>query len=78
MNVHQMIRENDQKHACPYCGKKADWKSRFDNNKHYKEFLCNCGRRVSIKMPFAGSGHDSWSKNLDKRIEEVDSESQKK
>jgi DNA-directed RNA polymerase subunit RPC12/RpoP len=81
MTVHHIITENDQKNTCPYCGKNIRskrWKSVFDYNSLYKEVHCTCGKRVTIKMPFMGSGDDSWSKNLDKRIEEVDSESQKK
>ncbi|MBW2971886.1 hypothetical protein KY359_02520 [Candidatus Woesearchaeota archaeon] len=82
MTVHHIIRESDQKHACPYCGRSTEsrrWKSSFaTSNFHYKTHQCECGRNVTIKMSFMGSGHDSWTKDLDMRIEEVDSESQKK
>ncbi|MBN1544112.1 hypothetical protein JW898_01465 [Candidatus Woesearchaeota archaeon] len=86
MTVHHIMRESDQKNVCPYCGRKADplkWESVFDHtNFHYKTHQCECGRRMTIKMSFSGSGHDSWNgvsgvKCLDKRIEEVDSESLK-
>ena len=43
----------------------------FDpSNSHYKTQQCLCGRKVTIKVDFIGSGHDSWSKGLDMRIEE--------
>jgi DNA-directed RNA polymerase subunit RPC12/RpoP len=78
MNSHHIVSEADQKHACPYCGKNTalkQWESVFDvSNLHYKECRCSCGHRVTVKVPFMGTGHDSWNKeirkNLDKRIEE--------
>ena len=82
MTVHHIIREKDQKNVCTYCGNSLismDWDSAFEGDSLYKVLHCTCGRKVVVKMPFMGSGHDSWSKttNLDKKIEEVDSESQK-
>jgi DNA-directed RNA polymerase subunit RPC12/RpoP len=81
MNPHHIISEADQAHACPYCGKNTAikrWKSVFDaSNMHYKECVCSCGHRVTVKVDFMGSGHDSWNKNLrnlDKRIEEEEEE----
>ncbi len=77
MTFHHVICQEDQLKVCPYCGKTPDikkFKSSFDgSNSHYKDMLCSCGKRISIKVPFAGSGHDSWNKkikDLDKRIEE--------
>ena len=81
MTVHHIISEKDQKRACPYCGRSTqshDWKSHFNNNAHYKELNCKCGKKVSVKVDFMGTGHDSWAKGLDKKIEEADKESQKK
>ena len=71
MTAHHIIQESDQKQVCPYCGNKHQrWESVFDGHNHYKEHRCTCGRRVMIKMSFMGSGDDSWSKNLDRMIEE--------
>ncbi|MFC1741525.1 hypothetical protein ACFL3V_03240 [Nanoarchaeota archaeon] len=77
MNSHHIICEDDLKRSCPYCGSSTTlrkWRSVFSTcNSHYKECDCKCGHKVSVKMPFMGSGHDSWNKdlkNLDKRIEE--------
>ncbi len=70
--MHHIIRESDLKHACPYCGRSTQtrkWESSFDSNKHYKVLECMCGRKVSIRMPFSGSGHDDWG--LDKKVEEA-------
>ncbi len=80
MTVHHMIREKDQRHSCPYCGNDTEvprWKSKFDNNMHYKELVCRCGHKVSIKMRYMSCGDDHWNKDLDKRIEEVDAKSKK-
>lgn len=66
---------------CPYCGKDTDrkqWRSVFDSsNSHYKECSCSCGHKVTVRVPFIGSGHDDWNKrfrSLDKRIEEEEEE----
>ncbi len=78
MTFHHIIREDDQVRGCPYCGKKVSpkkWRSGFsDTNAHYKEFRCSCGKRLSIRMDFMGSGDDSWHRNLDRRIEEEEEE----
>lgn len=82
MSVHHVMNSVDQKVVCPYCGKKTSdkgWSSLFDcSNFHYKTRSCECGRISTIPVGFMGSGHDSWNKDLDMRIEEADSESQKK
>lgn len=68
MTFHHIISEEDLTQVCPYCGKKPDpedFSSEFDEtNFHYKELKCSCGKRLSIKMKFMGSGHDSWNKKL--------------
>jgi hypothetical protein len=79
MTVHHIMSEKDQKASCPYCGRCTQdhkWESQFHDNAHYKEQHCECGRKLSIKMDFMGTGHDSW--NLDRKIAEADSKSQKK
>jgi len=81
MTVHHIISETDLKDVCPYCGRHNAsmlWNSTFDNNVLYKELNCSCGRKVSVKMPFIGSGHDSWQKSIDKKVEEADAEFRKK
>ena len=77
MTFHHVISQEDQLKTCPYCGKTPDirnFRSAFNEmNGHYKDMVCGCGKSISIKVPFAGSGHDSWNKrfkDLDKRIEE--------
>jgi DNA-directed RNA polymerase subunit RPC12/RpoP len=72
MTVHHVIRESDQKQVCPYCGSSTrakSWSSLFDSNSHYKVLQCGCGRKITMKMGFIGSGHDSWG--LDKKVEEA-------
>jgi hypothetical protein len=82
MTVHHIMRDADQQQVCPYCGRRTDggkWESVFDNsNFHYKMHRCECGRKVTVKVDFMGSGHDCWSKGLDRRIEEVEAKSLKK
>ncbi|MBI5881129.1 hypothetical protein HZB90_03295 [archaeon] len=41
----------------------------LDSNSHYKVLQCGCGRKITMKMDFIGSGHDSWG--LDRKIEEA-------
>ncbi|MBW2997275.1 hypothetical protein KY349_02970 [Candidatus Woesearchaeota archaeon] len=82
MTVHHVMQEDEQKHVCAYCGKRTDprkWMSTFEGTAHYKELKCTCGRKVTVKVPFMGSGDDSWGKNLDNRVEdeEEDPKSQK-
>jgi len=67
----------DLTQVCPYCHKKVNirkFRSRFDEtNFHYKRQLCSCGKELSIKVGFSGSGHDTWQeriRNIDRLIEE--------
>ena len=81
MTVHHSMRDSDMIRNCPKCRREipARWFSKFDvSNFHYKDFACDCGYTVSVRVNFSGSGDDSWNENLDKRIEEVESESQKR
>jgi hypothetical protein len=63
----QLTREIDQREKCLYCSnslKNNKWYSLFLINHHYKETNCDgCGRRVSIKINFIGTGHDFWDPN---------------
>ena len=41
---------------------------------HYKVIKCSCGKTLSVKVGFQGSGHDSWSKHnviADKNIKDL-------
>ena len=74
------MREEDQERTCPYCGidKVLKWSNTFEGKSLYKVHKCGgCGRKVTVKMPFMGSGDDSWGKDLDKRVEEDEAKSQK-
>lgn len=62
MKEHLMT-ETHQKVVCPYCSKdirKEAWESRHDDEIHYKQMSCECGKKVWIRVDFHGSGHDSW------------------
>ena len=79
MDVMQIISEKQletSRDNCPYCGtdiRDLMFRTKFELNFHYKELECNCGRKISFKMSWIGSGHDNWNKkNLDTRIEEVE------
>lgn len=70
MSKFQLICEEDQADSCPYCGARlSDWKSEFLEKFHYKICLCGCGKKISIKVDFLGSGHDSWNGVTDTVIE---------
>jgi len=59
------LSEEDLKQTCPYCKHDMSdqklWKSCFCGSIHYKHATCNCGKDLSIKVEFEGSGHDMWS-----------------
>jgi hypothetical protein len=81
MTVHHLMGDLEVVRTCPNCKRQipARWCSKFDvSNAHYKDFDCECGYTVSIRVDFSGTGDDSWNENLDKRIEEVESESQRR
>lgn len=61
-----LITLDDSKHTCIYCGTqiKKDWQSEFVEKIHYKSTVCTCGKKISITVPWEGSGHDSWSPNV--------------
>lgn len=67
MRTHHLVNEVHQRLECPYC--KNDlvenrWESDFNLQHHYKRTECEkCGREISIKVNFNGSGHDCWDKN---------------
>lgn len=60
--IHHLITEKHQRHICIYCRNPAtNWQSEFYNAHHYKTSICSCGRKLSIRMDFMGSGHDEWN-----------------
>jgi len=67
MKAHHLIDQLNQRFECPYCHnnlQRKDWGSNFDLTHHYKEAHCDqCGRTISVKVHFNGSGHDCWDKN---------------
>jgi len=72
MTKFQLIDENDLKTHCCYCNSKLkDWKSEFLTNTHYKTCVCSCGKKVSVKVDFMGSGHDEWENEEESDIEQI-------
>mgnify|MGYP001617122225 CR=1 FL=1 len=69
MRVHHFVKEIHQRLECPYCKNDLSenrWNSSFHIEHHYKMTGCEqCGREISIKVNFNGSGHDCWDKNSD-------------
>ena len=62
---HHLFREDNLKIQCYHCGKTLNsktWNSEFHKEFHYKSTTCECGRQLSVKVDFIGSGHDSWDK----------------
>ena len=71
MTKDQLVNEEDLKDICVYCSENlsdAEWQSEFLCNTHYKTTLCNCGKKISVKVDFLGSGHDQWGNGCDKVI----------
>lgn len=61
---HHIARSETQQETCLYCGaslRDKSWESEFKGYLHYKTLMCDCGRKVHIRMNFKGSGHDSWN-----------------
>jgi|GEM_PF-3600185 len=70
MVLHHIFNESDLTNFCPYCKKdlsNAQWKSSFHSSAHYKETTCGCGKCLSVRTEFHGSGHDSWDSNTNWR-----------
>ncbi len=63
-----LVKENIK---CLYCGhepEKEEWFSEWNEEHHYKTFLCDCCKRKNfVRVYFHGSGHDSWEP-LEKRV----------
>ena len=88
MVLHHIFNEQDLTNFCPYCKKdlsNANWKSSFHGAVHYKQTDCTCGRCLTLRADFHGSGHDSWSgkgnwkdvvDNLGKEVQIKDLESE--
>lgn len=58
-----MFNESDQTNFCPYCKRdlsNTKWKSTWHGATHYKSADCTCGRCLTLRADFHGSGHDSW------------------
>jgi phage FluMu protein Com len=58
-----LMTEAHLKVVCPYCSKDINeevWESKHDDEIHYKQMSCDCGKNVWIRVDFHGSGHDSW------------------
>ncbi|MFH1053925.1 MAG: hypothetical protein V1740_05920 [Candidatus Woesearchaeota archaeon] len=63
MVLHHIFTESDLRNFCPYCKSdisENEWKSLFHAQIHYKESECTCGKSLKIRVPFIGTGHDSW------------------
>jgi hypothetical protein len=61
--VSNLITEDHFKDLCMYCGTNLDnfeWKSEFIGTIHYKTTECKCKTKITIHVPFMGSGHDHW------------------
>jgi len=71
--MHTIKRQWDIDDKCSYCKKqtKIVLKTEHDVRFTYKGTKCNnCGKKLSIKVPFDSSGHDSYenTKDLEKRL----------
>ena len=58
--------EDNFREQCIYCGRSMEdrkWQTLHHREVLYKITHCECGKKAMIKMPFFGSGHDSWSKH---------------
>jgi len=59
-----LAKEEHLKEVCLYCGRSMEnkhWLSMHHREILYKILHCECGRKAMVRMPFFGSGHDSWN-----------------
>lgn len=73
MVMRTIRRHWDVDDKCIYCKKeiKIVLESEHDVKFHYKVAKCGeCGRKLSIRVPFSGSDHDPYktTKDLEKRL----------
>ena len=68
IEVHHLVGNHQMEHAktkCLYCNTIFDaknWQSYHHGETHYKIMRCSCGKTLSVKVGFHGSGHDNWNK----------------
>ncbi|MFH1510785.1 MAG: hypothetical protein ABIF10_03775 [Candidatus Woesearchaeota archaeon] len=56
-----LVTEDHFRKACVYCGKELKgWKPMHVSEVFYSMVRCGCGKKAVVRMPFLGSGHDSW------------------
>ena len=63
MGLHHIFTNDDVHTFCPYCKIEIPdkkWASVFESLTHYKMTTCGCGKSLSFKVGFHGSGHDQW------------------
>jgi len=59
-----LVREMHLKETCIYCGhdlRDKKWTALHHREKLYMTHKCTCGRHMVVRLPFLGSGHDSWN-----------------
>ena len=64
--------EHHFRDSCIYCGRKLagkPWKAIHSRERLYSALKCDCGKKAMIRMPFYGSGHDSWNHHDTKEAE---------
>ena len=68
----------DEVVRCHHCGteiSKSNWNSEWDSSHpgdhHYKSAVCECGKKVWVRVNFHGSGHDEVFKENPDPIESV-------
>jgi len=64
---HQLIKnswhiENNEM-RCTYCHSPIEFEPEHHLELHYKTAKCTCGKKIVIKIPFHGTGHDNFIKS---------------
>ncbi|MBW2995537.1 hypothetical protein KY312_04230 [Candidatus Woesearchaeota archaeon] len=55
---------------CSYCREPVDLEDEHCIELHYKTTICKCGKKIIMKIPFLGSGHDNFIKSkLEEKME---------
>jgi|TARA_Y100000310_G_C20022239_1_gene507929 hypothetical protein len=49
-----------------------EWRSEFEGEIHYKTTNCDCGKVMTVRVNFHGSGDDNWRKPIKKKKRSIE------
>ncbi len=64
--VHHLLKEDDFKEKCAYCGSELneeEWKEIHDSRIQYHNITCECGKRNTIRIDSKDVNHNKWAQD---------------